>query len=146
MTARLRAWAIDWSTAVTKIPLPPTKDIRAASCGSGTMLATSSRSRPGGGLSRLPGTYRQIGIPVPIMRCRPCFPTEHRPATSAEVTAHRQLDGSSGEDARSGPRLDLAILSNLDPAIGRRPKDVLAAVNAQAETEYTLSRRFCQRA
>ena len=37
------------------------------------------------------------------------------------------------------PRWDLAILSNLDPATGRRPKDVLAAVNAQAETEYTLS-------
>jgi DNA-binding HxlR family transcriptional regulator len=30
-------------------------------------------------------------------------------------------------------------LSNLDPATGRRPKDVLVAVNAQAETEYTLS-------
>ena len=37
------------------------------------------------------------------------------------------------------PRWDLAILSNLDQATGRRPKDVLAAVNAQAETEYTLS-------
>ena len=37
------------------------------------------------------------------------------------------------------PRWDLAILSNLDPATGRRPKDVLAAINSQAETEYTLS-------
>jgi DNA-binding HxlR family transcriptional regulator len=37
------------------------------------------------------------------------------------------------------PRWDLAILSNLDPETGRRPKDVLAAVNAQAETEHILS-------
>jgi DNA-binding HxlR family transcriptional regulator len=37
------------------------------------------------------------------------------------------------------PRWDLAILSNLDPETGRRPKDVLAAVNAQAETEHVLS-------
>ena len=37
------------------------------------------------------------------------------------------------------PRWDLAILCNLDPETGRRPKDVLAAVNAQAETERTLS-------
>ena len=37
------------------------------------------------------------------------------------------------------PRWDLAILSNLDPETGRRPKDILAAVNAQAETEHTLS-------
>ena len=37
------------------------------------------------------------------------------------------------------PRWDLAIVSNLDPETGRRPKDVLAAVNAQAETEHTLS-------
>ena len=37
------------------------------------------------------------------------------------------------------PRWDRAILSNLDTATGRRPKDVLAAINAQAQTEYTLS-------
>ena len=37
------------------------------------------------------------------------------------------------------PRWDLAILSNLDPKTGRRPKDVLAAVNAQAETEHILT-------
>jgi DNA-binding HxlR family transcriptional regulator len=37
------------------------------------------------------------------------------------------------------PRWDLAIVSNLDPETGRRPKDILAAVNAQVETEHTLS-------
>ena len=37
------------------------------------------------------------------------------------------------------PRWDLAILSNLDPVARRRPKDVLAAVNAQADTEHILS-------
>lgn len=37
------------------------------------------------------------------------------------------------------PRWDLAILSNLDSETGRRPKDILAAVNAQAETEHILS-------
>ena len=37
------------------------------------------------------------------------------------------------------PRWDLAIVSNLDPKTGRRPKDVLAAVNAQTETEHILT-------
>ena len=57
------------------------------------------------------------------------------------VTGYGRLDWQKTQE-RLGPvrpRWDLAILSNLDPATGRRPKDVLAAVNAQAETEYTLS-------
>ena len=37
------------------------------------------------------------------------------------------------------PRWDLAIVSNLDPKTGRRPMDILAAINAQVETEHTLS-------
>ena len=37
------------------------------------------------------------------------------------------------------PRWDLAILSNLDPETGGRPKDVLVAVNAQTETDHTLT-------
>jgi DNA-binding HxlR family transcriptional regulator len=36
-------------------------------------------------------------------------------------------------------RWDLAILSNLDPEIGRRPKDILAAVHAQAEADQGIS-------
>ena len=52
-----------------------------------------------------------------------------------------QLDWQKAQE-RLGPvrsRWDLAILSNLDPETGGRPKDVLVAVNAQAETEHILS-------
>ena len=52
-----------------------------------------------------------------------------------------QLDWQKAHE-QLGPvrsRWDLAILSNLDPETGRRPKDVLVAVNAQAQTEHTLT-------
>lgn len=53
----------------------------------------------------------------------------------------RQLDWQKAQEQLGPvrPRWDLAILSNLAPETGRRPKDVLAAVNAQAETEHILT-------
>lgn len=64
------------------------------------------------------------------------------PSASGErATGYGRLDWQKTQEQLGPvrPRWDLAILSNLDPATGRRPKDVLVAVNAQAETEYTLS-------
>jgi DNA-binding HxlR family transcriptional regulator len=60
---------------------------------------------------------------------------------SERATGYGRLDWQKTHEQLGPvrPRWDLAILSNLDPATGRRPKDVLAAVNAQAGTEYTLS-------
>lgn len=61
--------------------------------------------------------------------------------TAVPASAHGQLDWQKVHE-RLGPvrpRWDLAILSNLNPEIGRRPKDVLAAVNIQSEAEHTLS-------
>lgn len=77
-----------------------------------------------------------------------------RPAgrgSSNDAAARRRIDGRAAgygqldwqkAQEHLGPvrtRWDLAILSNLDPETGRRPKDILAAVNSQAETEHTLS-------
>jgi DNA-binding HxlR family transcriptional regulator len=52
-----------------------------------------------------------------------------------------KLDWQKAQEVLSPvrPRWDLAIVSNLDSETGRRPKDILAAVNAQAETEHALS-------
>jgi len=54
---------------------------------------------------------------------------------------YRELDWQKAQEQLSPvrPRWDLAIVSNLNPEVGRRPKDILAAVNAQVETEHTLS-------
>jgi DNA-binding HxlR family transcriptional regulator len=54
---------------------------------------------------------------------------------------YRELDWQKAQEQLSPvrPRWDLAIVSNIDPDTGRRPKDILAAVNAQVETEHTLS-------
>ena len=73
-----------------------------------------------------------------------------RGSADGAAARHRGGDSSAGygqldwqkAHQQLGPvrsRWDLAILSNLDPETGRRPKDVLAAVNAQAETEHILS-------
>jgi len=73
-----------------------------------------------------------------------------RSSTGGAAARHRagepsavygQLDWQKAQEQLGPvrPRWDLAILSNLDPETGRRPKDVLAAVNAQAETEHILS-------
>jgi DNA-binding HxlR family transcriptional regulator len=73
-----------------------------------------------------------------------------RSSTGGAAARHRagepsavygQLDWQKAQEQLGPvrPRWDLAILSNLDPETGRRPKDVLAAVNAQAQTEHILS-------
>jgi DNA-binding HxlR family transcriptional regulator len=61
--------------------------------------------------------------------------------SGGRATGYGRLDWQKTQEQLGPvrPRWDLAILSNLDQGTGRRPKDVLAAVNAQAETEYTLS-------
>jgi DNA-binding HxlR family transcriptional regulator len=54
---------------------------------------------------------------------------------------HRALDWRVVQ-ARLGPvrrRWDLAILCNLDETTGRRPADILAAINSQAGTAHKLS-------
>jgi len=64
-----------------------------------------------------------------------------RRAASASGGGYGKLDWQQAQ-ARLEPvrnRWDLAILSNLDPKAGRRPRDVLAAVNAQAQTDRVLS-------
>jgi DNA-binding HxlR family transcriptional regulator len=54
---------------------------------------------------------------------------------------YAELDWQKAQEELSPvrPRWDLAIVSNLNPEVGRRPKDILATVNAQVETEHTLS-------
>jgi DNA-binding HxlR family transcriptional regulator len=84
-------------------------------------------------------SIRSKGLLALVRRSRRGFPS---PTQSGEgATGYGRLDWQRAQEQLGPvrPRWDLAILSNLDPATGRRPKDVLAAVNAQAETEYTLS-------
>jgi DNA-binding HxlR family transcriptional regulator len=64
-----------------------------------------------------------------------------RPRIDWGAAGYGQLDWQKTLE-HLGPvraRWDLAILSNLDSKTGRRPKDILAAVNAQAETDHSLS-------
>jgi DNA-binding HxlR family transcriptional regulator len=82
---------------------------------------------------------RSEGLLALVRRSRRGSPSAAQ--NGERATGYGRLDWQKTQEQLGPvrPRWDLAILSNLDPVTGRRPKDVLAAVNAQAEMEYTLS-------
>ncbi len=70
----------------------------------------------------------------------PARPGDGRPA-ARDGEGGRPLDWREAQ-AQLGPvrhRWDLGILCNLDPDAGRRPADILVAINTQAEAGRQLS-------